>query len=103
MPHVVHKLAGEYANVFELCGIFGRYDEAEVMAVIAATCRKGIAICAIGPCIKQACVFAIAANAVALQIAYVPGEGGCSEAGSFVPNHTGFYDDAPVGEARPGR
>ena len=52
MPHVVHKLASEYANVFEIRGIFGGYDEAEVMAVIAATCRKGIAICAIRLCIK---------------------------------------------------
>ena len=47
MSHVVHELAGEYADVCELCGILGRYNEAEMVAVIAAACRKGIAVCAI--------------------------------------------------------
>lgn len=84
--HVAHQFAGENAQVVELAGIFGRYDEAEVMPFIAAPIGKGRPVGPIRPGVEQGSVAPVAGDPVALEIGNVASERRCSKTGAVMPD-----------------
>jgi hypothetical protein len=93
--HVVHQLAGEGAQVFHLCCIFRRDDEAEVVPIILAAIGEGFAIDIVSIPVEQAAFTAFAVNAVPLQIGEVPGERCCPKVCALLPDDPRL-DDHPA-------
>src|SRR3546814_9076566 len=64
--HVVHQFAGERLEVGHLACVLGRDDEAEMMPVVLAALREGIAIGVVRAGIEKAGVASIARYAAAI-------------------------------------
>ena len=97
MGHVVHQFACEDPDVFELCRVLGRDDEAKVMSILFAASGKGVAIGRIGSCIEEIRLLAVTGDAIALEVGHMASEWCRSKPRSFVPDHARFDDHAAVG------
>ena len=51
--HVLHQLAGESAQIGQIVRVLRRDDNAEVVPVVLAALREGVAIGAVGPRIEH--------------------------------------------------
>src|SRR6516164_2277565 len=70
---LAHEVAGEAGEIAELRALFGRDDEAKLMAIVLAAIEKGIAV---GPVLRrriEPTTLAIARGAVALNITQMSG------------------------------
>src|SRR6516165_4390558 len=70
---LAHEVAGEAGEIAELSPLFGRDDEAKLMAIVLAAVEKGIAV---GPVLRrriEPTTLAIARGAVALNITQMSG------------------------------
>jgi hypothetical protein len=99
MRHVVHEFAGKGPYVFQFGCVFWRDNEPKMMAVLFASLGKGISVNEIGSRTEQACILAIAADAIAFEIGYMVREGRRAETNALVANDTRLDDDAPVASA----
>jgi hypothetical protein len=66
---LAHEVAGVFGEVGKIRAIFGRDDEAELVAIILAALKEGIAIGAILGRRIELATLAIARGAVALDVA----------------------------------
>ncbi|KAF1014787.1 MAG: hypothetical protein GAK31_02274 [Stenotrophomonas maltophilia] len=72
--HAGHEVPRIGAQVFEFRAILGREDEAEMVPVVGAAFLEGVEVGFVGPRPVGPARFAIAAHAVALNVAQVLGE-----------------------------
>jgi hypothetical protein len=72
-----------------LAGIFGTYDEAEVVPVILAPFGKGIAITLVRAGIEHGCIAPVAGHPVAFEIGDMASERRGAILRAFVPDDTG--------------
>ena len=66
---VLHQLAREGAQAFQVCRILGRDDEAEMVPVLLAALCEGAFIRVVGAGVEHASVRPIARDALALEVA----------------------------------
>ena len=99
LGYVVHQLAGECLEVGEFAAIFGRDDEAEMVAIVGAASGECVAACLIGLCVEHRCVAAVAGYAVALEIRDMPAKRRRCEARPCVANDPGL-DHHPTRHGR---
>src|SRR5690606_3739635 len=67
--HLFHEIAGVGREVRQLRAVLGRDDEPELMAVVLAAIKEGVAIGAVLGCRIEPAALAVARRAVALDIA----------------------------------
>lgn len=72
--HAVHQMPGVGAQVVQFRAVFGGHDEAEMVPVVGAAFLEGIQVGGVGLWPVGPARFAIAARAVALDVAQVLGE-----------------------------
>ena len=87
---VAHEIAGIGAKVPEFGSVLRRYDEAEMMTVIAGPLREGRDVGRVVPSIEEASCFAVLGHAVSLEIGDVRGEPSSASA-----RHPRLDDDLP--------
>jgi len=91
--HAAHEVPRVGAQVFQLRAILGREDEAEMVPVVGAAFLKGIEVGGIGLRPVGLARLAVAAHAVALNVAQVLGER--LRAGPLVVHQQGLDGHAP--------
>ena len=95
--HPRHQLAGKALEVAHLLGVLGRDDEPEMMAVVLAARRKLVAVEAVRLRAEQHALFAVARDAIALQIIEMGSERGAAA----MPDDARLHDDLARSAAEP--
>ena len=93
---VLHQLAREGAQAFQVCRILGRDDEVKMVPVLLAALCEGLGIGVVGAGVEYASVRPIARDALALEVSHMPRQRRRLELRTLVANDTRHDRDPPA-------
>jgi hypothetical protein len=92
---ILHQLAGEAAQIFQLGGILGRDNKPEVMTVIRGPLGEGALIGLVGIGIEHFCFRSVPRHAVALEVGDMLGQRCRPKFCAVMANHARLHHHAP--------